>query len=152
MYFCFNLWITYFHWKILALAGIWTWDLTGTKPICYQLSYPGLDRVTPFMNGVVLSKILNIKMQCYITGLPLIRGGVRVRRRVRRRGTRAGGESSTIIIAKCICAKNYGCFEVNHNHDKIIDRKGINCFQKIGWLSEYCMYVSTVLVPLSCKS
>ena len=34
----------YFHWKILALAGIWTWDLPGTKPICYQLSYPGLDK------------------------------------------------------------------------------------------------------------
>ena len=36
--------VTYFHWKILALAGIWTRDLPGTKPICYQLSYPGLDR------------------------------------------------------------------------------------------------------------
>ena len=35
--------LIYFHLKILALAGIWTWDLLGTKPICYQLSYPGLD-------------------------------------------------------------------------------------------------------------
>ena len=35
--------VTYFHLKILALAGIWTQDLTGSKPICYQLSYPGLD-------------------------------------------------------------------------------------------------------------
>ena len=33
---------TYFHWKILALAGIWTRDLPVTKPICFQLSYPGL--------------------------------------------------------------------------------------------------------------
>ena len=35
--------VTYFHWKILTLAGIWTQDLPGTKPICYQLSYPGFD-------------------------------------------------------------------------------------------------------------
>ena len=35
--------ITYFHWKIVALAGIWTRDNPSTKPICYQLSYPGLD-------------------------------------------------------------------------------------------------------------
>ena len=34
---------TYFHWKSLALAGIWTRYLPGTKPICYQLSYLGLD-------------------------------------------------------------------------------------------------------------
>ena len=37
--------VTYFHWKILTLAGIWTRYLTGTKPICYQLSYPGLDSI-----------------------------------------------------------------------------------------------------------
>ena len=37
--------VTYFHWKILALA-IWTRDLPGTKPIWYQLSYPGLDHYT----------------------------------------------------------------------------------------------------------
>ena len=37
--------VTFFHWKILALARIWTWDLPGTKPICYQLSYPGLDNL-----------------------------------------------------------------------------------------------------------
>ena len=36
--------VTYFHWKILALARIWTRDLPGAKPICYQLSYPGLDQ------------------------------------------------------------------------------------------------------------
>ena len=42
----YMLWIILFHWKILALAGIWTWDLPGTKPICYQLSYPGLDPYT----------------------------------------------------------------------------------------------------------
>ena len=35
--------VTYFHWKILALAEFWTRDLPGTKPICYQLSYSGLD-------------------------------------------------------------------------------------------------------------
>ena len=35
--------VTYFHWKIIAFNGIWTRDLPGTKPICYQLSYPGLD-------------------------------------------------------------------------------------------------------------
>ena len=33
----------YFHWKIIALAWIWTWALPSTKPICSQLSYPGLD-------------------------------------------------------------------------------------------------------------
>ena len=33
--------VVYFHWKILARAGIWTRDLPGTKRICYQLSYPG---------------------------------------------------------------------------------------------------------------
>ena len=33
--------VTYFHQKILALAGIWTRDIPCTKPICYQLSYPG---------------------------------------------------------------------------------------------------------------
>ena len=36
---------TYFHWKILSLAGIWTQNLPGIKPICYQLSYPGLDNI-----------------------------------------------------------------------------------------------------------
>ena len=35
--------VTYLHWKTIDLAGIWTPDLTGTKLICYQLSYPGLD-------------------------------------------------------------------------------------------------------------
>ena len=30
---------------MLALAGIWTRDFPGTKPICYQLSYPGLDQI-----------------------------------------------------------------------------------------------------------
>ena len=35
--------VTYFHWKILALAGILTQNLPSSKPICYQLSYPGLD-------------------------------------------------------------------------------------------------------------
>ena len=34
-----------FHWKILTLAGIWTRELPGTKPICYQLSCRGLDMV-----------------------------------------------------------------------------------------------------------
>ena len=35
--------ITYFHWKIIALAGIWTSELPSTKPMRYRLSYPGLD-------------------------------------------------------------------------------------------------------------
>ena len=35
-----------FSLKILALAGIWTRDLPGIKPICYQLSYPGLNYIT----------------------------------------------------------------------------------------------------------
>ena len=38
-----------FSFKILALAGIWTRDLSGTKPICYQLSYPGLDYLFYFI-------------------------------------------------------------------------------------------------------
>ena len=29
--------------KILSLAGIWTHNLRGIKPMCYKLSYPGLD-------------------------------------------------------------------------------------------------------------
>ena len=40
-----------FHRKILALAGIWTRDLPGTKLICYQLSYPGLDNVWKIISG-----------------------------------------------------------------------------------------------------
>ena len=35
--------VAYFLLKILALAGIWNGDLPGTKPLYYQLSYPGLD-------------------------------------------------------------------------------------------------------------
>ena len=37
--------ITYYHWKIIALAGIWTLDLPSTKLMSYQWSYPGLDHV-----------------------------------------------------------------------------------------------------------
>ena len=33
----------YFHWKFLALVGIWTQDLPSIKTMRYQLSYPGLD-------------------------------------------------------------------------------------------------------------
>ena len=40
--------VTYFHWKMLALSGIWTGDVPSTKPICYQLSYPGLDQFQVF--------------------------------------------------------------------------------------------------------
>ena len=48
--------VTYFHWKIFALARIWTQDLPSTKPICYQLSYPGLDH---FFNnlGVLFQRL-----------------------------------------------------------------------------------------------
>ena len=35
--------ISYFHRKILALAGNWIRNFPRTKPLCYQLSYPGLD-------------------------------------------------------------------------------------------------------------
>ena len=34
--------------KTLALAGIWTHDLRVTKPMCYQLSYQGLDMYSLF--------------------------------------------------------------------------------------------------------
>ena len=39
--------VSYFHWKIIFFTGIWTRarDHPGTKPICYQLSYPGLDQM-----------------------------------------------------------------------------------------------------------
>ena len=37
--------ITYFHWNIISLAGIWTSDLLSTKPMCYQLNYPGKDNI-----------------------------------------------------------------------------------------------------------
>ena len=30
---------------LIALAGIWTGDLSGTKPICYQLRNSGLDNL-----------------------------------------------------------------------------------------------------------
>ena len=46
--------VTYFHWKILALAGILAWDLPGTKPICYQLNYPGLDTFLFFFKSFKL--------------------------------------------------------------------------------------------------
>ena len=40
IYTCLSDLINYLF-SILALAGIWTQDLAYTKPICYQLSYPG---------------------------------------------------------------------------------------------------------------
>ena len=49
--------ITYLHWKVNTLAGIWTRDLTSTRPICYQLSYLGLD-------GTILSVI---ERTCFVT-------------------------------------------------------------------------------------
>ena len=48
---CGQLSITYFHWKILSLAGIWTPDLLSTKPMRYQLSYPGLDNEHSMSGG-----------------------------------------------------------------------------------------------------
>ena len=58
-------------------------------------------------------------------------------------GEEAGdtGRGGNLIIAKCICAKNYGCFDVNHNQDKIVNRKGINCFRKITLDGYPSMYV-----------
>ena len=35
---------SYFHCEILATAWIWTQGLSRTESICYQLSYPGLDK------------------------------------------------------------------------------------------------------------
>ena len=40
MYSNFNKSLTYFHWKILAFARIWTLDLQSTKPMRHQLSDP----------------------------------------------------------------------------------------------------------------
>ena len=37
--------ITYFHWKVISIDGIWTSDLPSTKPMRYQLNYPGLDPI-----------------------------------------------------------------------------------------------------------
>ena len=58
----FTLSITYFHLKILALAGIWIRDLPGSKPICYQLSYPGLDHLcsSVFAKSWILWLFINI--------------------------------------------------------------------------------------------
>ena len=58
--------VTYFHWKILDLAGIWTRYLTGTKPICYQLSYPGLDChfITPKINRFQFFNIYKFTLHC----------------------------------------------------------------------------------------
>ena len=47
--------ITYFHWKIHALAGIWTRDLSSTNPICCQQSYPGLENFHLGTQFVLLS-------------------------------------------------------------------------------------------------
>ena len=52
---------SYFHWKILALAGLWTRDLPGSKPICYQLSYPGLDIPWILSYKGLCEKILSCK-------------------------------------------------------------------------------------------
>ena len=35
--------ITYFHWQIISLDGIWTLHLPSIKPMHHQLSYPGFD-------------------------------------------------------------------------------------------------------------
>ena len=52
--------VTYFHWKILTLAGIWTRDFPGTKPICYQLSCPGLDlfNISKMLNKSIIQNVL----------------------------------------------------------------------------------------------
>ena len=55
---CLTLPITNFHWKIISLARIWTPDLPSTKPICDQLSYPGLDiasEIYPFHKQCLFS-------------------------------------------------------------------------------------------------
>ena len=46
LYIDYQIWIIQllvFIEKFSPFAGIWTQDLPGTKPIYYQLSYPGLD-------------------------------------------------------------------------------------------------------------
>ena len=50
--------VVFFHWKILALAKIWIRDVPGTKPICYQLSYPGLDSNLPLWMSLVESSMI----------------------------------------------------------------------------------------------
>ena len=52
--------ITYFHWKIIAIAGISTGDLTYTKPICYHLSYPGLDDFIQFHKNFPLNLVKKV--------------------------------------------------------------------------------------------
>ena len=53
-----------FSLKIRALARIWTRDLPGTKPICYQMSYPGLNQ----------KKLLNWFWKlCYKTCVPQVK-------------------------------------------------------------------------------
>ena len=56
--------VTYFHWKILALAGIRTRDLPGTKPICYKFSYPGLDPQELFASLGTKSKHPQLLVEC----------------------------------------------------------------------------------------
>ena len=56
--------VTYFHWKILALAGIWTRDLPGTKPICYQFSYLCLDPQELFASLGTRSKHPQVLVEC----------------------------------------------------------------------------------------
>ena len=47
-------WDIRFHWKILALVGIWTRELPGNKLICYQLSYHGLETLLPIIQSFSL--------------------------------------------------------------------------------------------------
>ena len=57
--------------KILSFAGIWTHDLCGTKSMCRQLSYPGLDI---YFNLLRANKLYSIQKklskQIYLLWIP----------------------------------------------------------------------------------
>ena len=60
---------TYYHWKILALAGIWTSDFPSTKPMRNQFSYPGLNKKLFYKVASTMLKLnffesFFIKWQC----------------------------------------------------------------------------------------
>ena len=51
--------------KNLSLAGIPTHDLLGTKPICYQLIYPGLDLKKSILQICTILYTFSIYLQCF---------------------------------------------------------------------------------------
>ena len=50
--------------KLSPLPGFKTWDLPGTKPICYQLSYPGLDKMLEYSISIGIIMVEQTYWKC----------------------------------------------------------------------------------------